>query len=253
VRWSFVLVVLALVVGSATVLTHAATPPPGIVRYAAGRLTVSVTAMPLDRLLGELAAVTHATIRGAVDPRSITIDFKDAPLSDGLTRIFGAESFMLTYANDGTIRTIELLGKGAPPSSTPAVRSAPSPAAPFAEEEAQAVVLQRPLTVSGPLAAVVGSEHPPIGRVLHAAVHEEDAAVRAAARDAVLVAFAEDPDAEAAYLSTLTPVDDAVLATILRGRGPKGAAEEWLAALAARAPSAELRRKAAEVLTVLER
>ena len=48
-----------------------------------------------------------------------------------------------------------------------------------------------------------------------------------------LEAFGRDPEVEAAYLSTLTPVDDATLAKILRAPDPEGAAEEWMAALAA--------------------
>jgi len=89
--------------------------------------------------------------------------------------------------------------------------------------------------------------------VLHAAVQEHDPAARAAARDAALGALTVDPEVEAAYLSTLAPVDDAVLAKILRASAAEGAAEEWMAALVARAPSAELRAKAAAVLTALQR
>ena len=57
---------------------------PDVIRYEGGRLTVRVTDMPLDRLLAEIAAVTHATVRGTVEPRPVAIDFKDASLADGL-------------------------------------------------------------------------------------------------------------------------------------------------------------------------
>ncbi len=232
---------------------RAETPSPDVVRYDAGRLTVRVTEVPLDHLLAEIAAVTHAVVRGEVSARPISIDFKDAVLSDGLTRIFGAESFMLTYAGSGEVRMIEILGNGPPPSPAPAIAAMPTPSVrpPLAEEEDQAVVLQRPVAVAGPLAKALGSEQPPVGRVLHAALQERDLGARAAARNAALNAIASDPEVEAAYLSTLAPVDDAVLAKILRASATEGAAEEWLMALAARAPSAELRAKAAAVLTAL--
>jgi hypothetical protein len=223
-----------------------------VVRYDAGRLTVHVEAMPLDRLIGEIVAVTHATVRGSVTARQVSIDFKDLPLSDGLTRILGAESFMLTYAGDGTVRLIEILGSG--PAAVPTVHgiTTPSPRPPLAAEEEQAQVLQRLIIVSGPLADAIGGDQATIGRVLHSAIQERDPATRAAAREAVLGAITSDPAVEAAYFSTLRPVDDNTLAAILRATSAEGA-EEWMAAVAARAPSAELRAKATAVLAALRR
>jgi hypothetical protein len=249
---SVLILLVVLAMGTIGSGVQAETPTPDVVRYEGGRLTVRVTDMPLDRLLAEIAAVTHATVRGTVEPRPVAIDFKDASLADGLTRIFGAESFMLTYASDGTIRTIEMLGKGVPAPPIPSAATTPSPRPPLADEEDQAEILQRTVTVGGALATALGP-HPPIGRVLHALVQEHDAAVRAAAREVALETFGRDPAVEAAYLSTLTPVDDAVLAKILRGAGPEGAAAEWMAALAAGAPSEALRTKAAAVLGALQR
>ena len=214
-----------------------------------------VSDAPLDRVLGEIAAVTHATVHGSVGSRPVSLDVKDVPLADALARIFGAESFMLTYASDGTLRAITMIGngEGAPAAATPAARPTATPRPPLAEEEDQAKILQRPVTVTGALATAVGREHSPVGRVLHAALQERRPAVRAAARDAALAAFARDPEVETAYLSTLLPVDDAVLAKIFRSTGPEGAAEEWMAALAQSAPSAALRAKAAAVLAELRK
>lgn len=226
-----------------------ATPAPHTVRYDDGRLTVRVADLPLDRLLAEIAAATHATVRGSVDARPVSFDFTRLPIFEGLARIFGAESFMLTRGSDGTLRTIDMLGKGAP-----APRATASPRPPLADEEAQAAVLQRSVPVSGALADAVGATDAPVGRVLHAAIMDRDPAARAAAQEAVLAAFARDPEIEAAYLSTLQPVDDAVLARILQGSaGDPGSVGEWMALLAARAPSAALRAKAASVLTALQR
>ncbi len=254
VRLFGVVTVLILASFAPSLRAATPTPTPGVVRYEAGRLTVSVVDVPLDRLLAEIAAATHATVRGSVAARPVSIDLSRVPLADGLARIFGAESFMLTYAGDGSLRTIDMLGKGAPVSPSPDTTPSPSPRPPLAAEEDQAAVLQRPVTVTGGLAKAVGAAHPSIGRVLHAVVQERDAATRAAARDAALAAFARDPEVEAAYLSTLLPVDDAVLVRILQANaGDPRSVAEWMTALAARAPSAALRAKAAAVLEALPR
>ena len=136
--------------------------------------------------------------------------------------------------------------------ASPAAQATPTPRPPLAEEEDQAVVLQRPVTIFGPLAQTLGAEQAPIGRVLHAAVQERSPGTREAAREAALDAMRGDPAIEAAYLSTLVPVEDGVLAQILRSSGPDDAATEWMAALASRAPSEALRAKAAAVLVILQ-
>ncbi|MEO6028559.1 MAG: hypothetical protein ABIR79_16960 [Candidatus Binatia bacterium] len=246
-RLAAIVLVLAMLVGRWAV---AAEPAADVVRYEDGRLTVRATDAPLDRVLGQIAAVTGATMRGAMPSRTASFDFTALTLSDGLTRILGAESFMLTYSGDGTIRTIDLLGRGAAPPPSPRPSGAARP--PLADEEAQAAVLQQPVAVSGPLRRALGSSTPAVGRVLHAVTLEHRTTVRAAAREAALGAFVRDPAIEAAYLSTLVPVDDATLARMLRATAAEGAAEEWMAALAARAPSPALREKATAVLAALK-
>lgn len=228
----------------------AADPAADVVRYEDGRLTVRATDAPIDRLLGQIAAVTGATMRGAMPSRTASFDFTAVPLSDGLTRILGAESFMLTYGADGTIRTIDLLARGTAPPPSP--RPSGAARAPLADEEAQAVLLQQPVAVSGPLRRALGSSTPAVGRVLHAVTLEHRTNVRAAAREVALAAFVRDAAIEAAYLSTLVPVDDATLARMLRATAVEGAAEEWMAMLAARAPSPALRAKATAVLAALK-
>ncbi len=232
----------------------AAGPAPEVVRYENDRLSVTATDVPLDRLLAQIAAVTNATIRGTAPSRPVSADFQAVPLREGLTRLFGEESFMLTYANDGTLRTIDLLGRGVPGTPSPVISTTPSPRPPLADEEAQAQILRRTIPATGPLAGALGTDAPTIGQVLHAVLREPRAAVRAAAREEALAAFARDPESEAAYLSTLVPVDDAVLADMLRRMAvADGSAEEWMAALATRAPSAALRGKASAVLDAMRR
>lgn len=233
----------------------AADVSPGVVQYAHDRLTIHVVAMPLPAFLAELERQSGATVRGVVPDRTVTADLVNAPLTDALDTILGAESFMLTYGSDGSLRAIEMLAAGtvvAPtPAATPTSAAHETTRKPLAEEERQAAVLQRRVSVSAALGRAVGEEEPSVGRLLHAVLGERGAALRAEAREAVLAAFARDPETEAAYLSTLQPVDDAILARTFGAQSVDGSAEEWLTALAARARSQELRDKATAVLDVL--
>jgi hypothetical protein len=231
-----------------------ATPDgPDVVEYRDDRLTVRVTAGPLARVLSEIARASGAEVRGAVPAREVTATLDRVPLSEALATLLGEQSFVLRYGSDGALRAIELLGVG--PSASPLTAS-PTPTAspaPLVEEEAQAAILQRPVPVSGALARAVGTQTPSAGRLLHAALGEERVTVRADAREALLAAFTADPEIEAAYLSTLRPVDDRALATIMRGSARGKGAEDLMATFAARAPSPELRAKAAAVLEELRR
>ena len=228
-------------------------------RYDGDRLTAYATGAPLTRVLDRVARATGAEIRGDVPTRNVSVALDGVPLTDALTAILRDQSFMLTYASDGSLRTIDLLAAGGaspglPPSTgtTPAA-SASTPPRALLEEERQAAVLQRPVTVSPEIAAALGSDTPPVGALLHAALGDERASVRAASREAILQTFAADRVVEAAYLSTLVPVADATLAAMLQRMARNAAAEELLTTLAARAPSDELRRKAASVLRELQK
>lgn len=224
------------------------------IQYEGDRLTVRATDVPLDRLLAEIAAVTRVTIRGTAPSRPVSVDFQSVPMREGLLRIFGEESFMLRYGSDGALRAIDLLGRGDAVGSSPGAVISPSPRPPLAKEEEQAAILRRPVRMEGALADALGTEEPALGQVLHAVLGQTDGALRAEARTQTLAAFARDPQAEAAYLSTLEPVDDETLATMLRNMAAEpGAAEEWMATLANSALSAGLRAKAAAVLTIMQR
>ncbi len=224
------------------------------IRYEGDRLTVRATEVPLDRLLAEIAAVTKVTIRGTAPARPVSVDFQSVPIREGLLRIFGEESFMLTYGSDGTLRAIDLLGRGDAVGPSPVAGVSPSPRPPLAKEEEQAAILRRPIRMEGALADALGTEEPALGQVLHAVLGQTDGALRAEAREQTLAAFARDPEAEAAYLSTLEPVDDEVLANMLRSMAAEpGAAEEWMATLASGARSAGLRAKAAAVHAIMQR
>ncbi len=228
------------------------------VRWAGDRLSVHATAEPLARVLDLVASATGVEVRGTVPAGEVTVALDDVPLATALEAILRDHSFMLTYASDGALRTIDLLAAGAAAPAGTSPTGAPSPAyspAPrsLADEERQAAVLQRRVHVSGPVATALGTDTPTAGELLQAALGNDDARARAASREAILTAFGTDPDLEAAYLSTLAPVADATLATMFRQMARGAAAEELMAALAGRTPSHELRYKAGAVLAELRK
>ena len=238
----------------------AATPaPPEVLRYERGRLTLHAAGVSLAGVLEAIARVSGAALRGTLPSDDVTATLDDVPLADALTTVLHGRSFMLVYDGGGALRVIELL------EAAPAVASSPEPptlpiaatsspsSGTLAEEEAQAAVLQRPVAISGTLARALGDEQITTGRLLYAATNEPQSAVRAEAREALLATFAADPAREAAYLSTLTPVANDVLARILRGSEQDGGAQELMAELASRSRSPELRAKAAAVLQELQR
>jgi hypothetical protein len=257
---ALLLLLLLLMLGSAAG-AGAAGPTPAVtpqgserIQYEGDRLTVRATDVPLDRLLAEIAAVTRVTIRGTAPSRPVSVDFQSVPVREGLLRIFGEESFMLRYGSDGALRAIDLLGRGDAVGTVPVAGISPSPRPPLAKEEEQAAILRRPIKMEGALADALGTEEPALGQVLHAVLGQTDGALRAEAREQTLAAFARDPEAEAAYLSTLEPVDDETLATMLRNMAAEpGAAEEWMALLASRSLSPGLRAKAAAVQAIMQR
>jgi hypothetical protein len=229
-----------------------------VVHYEHGRVTVRATDAPLDRLLRDIANQTGATMWGNPPSRTVSFDMHDVPLADALQRMMGADSFMLTYGTDGRVRTIRFLGRGeavvyASPAPSPAAAEAAAPAAPLAEEEKQAAVLQKQVVVQDypPLRRALGTTLPSIGEVLHATTVNANPNVRSGAREVALATFASDPAVEAAYLSTLEPVDDATLAKMLSSASSPGAAAEWMGVLSTRASSPALRAKASAVLTHL--
>jgi len=231
----------------------AAEPSASTVRYADGRLTVKVDHMPIADVLRRIGDATGAVVRGNMPTGDVTVAVEDVPLTVALDTVLGKHSFMLTYGPKGVVRTIDLLGAGPPVTAAPvAAAPAATPAPPFAAEEAQAAVLQRTVAPWGSLIGAFGPSEPlTVGRLLHAVVNDQRPEVRAAARESILEQFRSHPEVEAAYLSTLTPVDDTTLAGMMRASTATDGAEEWFAALTMRAGSPELKQKASTVLALL--
>ena len=229
-----------------------------IVRYDGKRLSIRATRMPASRVLEAVARETGAAIRGGMPSREVTVRVESLPVAKALTAVVGSDSFMLTYGKHGSLRAITLIGtgqaaaaSGAPALPTPiAMMPQPTPYAPTTEQR-QAAILNRTFTVSTTLAQALGTIAPTANQIVRGALTSEDADTRGLAREALFTAFTTDPEIESAYLSTLAPVEDKRLATMLRSMGQPGAAEDLLTALSERASSSELRYKATSVRAVL--
>ena len=226
--------------------TATATAPD--VRYRAGRVTVHVHDTPLATVLDTIARDAGATVRGDVPSRDVSADLDDVPLDDVLARLLGKDSFALTYAPDGGLRTIELLAVGKPaPAWPPPGVDASAGVAP----ERQAEVMGRRVDVGARLATALGTRRPTAGELIHAALREKDDRARADAQRRVLAAFEADHELEDVFTRTLAAIDDHTLASIFRDwSGTR--AREFVAALATRAHSPELRTKAGAVLQQLD-
>ena len=231
-----------------------------LVRYDGKRLSIRATRMPASRVLEAVARETGAAIRGGMPAREVTVRVESLPVAKALTAVLGSDSFMLTYGHHGSLRAITLIGTGQNAAAASTVPALPTPVAlmpqptPYAQtsEQRQAAILNRPVAVDNTLAQALGSISPSANQVVRGALTSDDADTRGAAREALFTAFATDPEIEAAYLSTLAPVEDKRLATMLRNMSPPGAAEELLTALAGRASSTELRAKAVAVRGALK-
>ena len=218
------------------------------VRYRAGRLTVHVRDAALGAVMDAIARDTGAAVRGEAPARDVTLDVDDLPLDDVLARLLGKDSFALTYGPDGRVRTIELLavGRSVPPWPPPGADASTG-----VSPERQAEVMGRRVDVSGRLATALGTRRPTVGDLIHGAVRAKDDRARADAQRRVLAAFAADPEVEDVFTRTLAAIDDRTVASTFRSWSQAGA-REFIAALATRARSPELRTKAAAVLRQID-
>jgi hypothetical protein len=64
--------------------------------------------VPITDVLNELERQTGASVRGSLlDPREVTAEFRDVPLSQALARLLGDQNFALVYGEGGRLRTLK--------------------------------------------------------------------------------------------------------------------------------------------------
>ena len=236
---------LGIALACLSVVAGAAEAPP-TVRWADGRLSVHADRARIAAIVADLARATGSSVRGTAPDREVSIDLQDVALEEALIRLLGKDNFALVYGPDGRVRAIELLAAGTTRPSWPAPLLGTSETTGVSPERQQEV-MGRTVPVTGRLAAALGNRHPTAGELIHAALLQKSGRVRGEAQQRVLEAFDTDPEIEDVFSRTLSAIDDATLARMLRAMGPSHG-EELMAKLASGARSEQLRVKAAAVL-----
>src|SRR5262249_8896455 len=153
-------------------------------------------------------------IRGSVlAQRDVTTDFESVPVQEGLHRLLGDQNFLLTYREDGTLRTLALLGGSEQASSSTRVVKSGSASATPGE------LLQRsvPVPAGSRLAAVLGRDSATLQQLVDIVRNQDDAGLRMEALRAGLGAVDSQQDLRAATIKSLGETDDATLENMLRG------------------------------------
>jgi hypothetical protein len=215
------------------------------------RLTVQVSEVPLEEILQAVAAPSKAEIRGAVkEPRAVTVDFADVPLRDGLTRLLGEQNFLLTYREDGTLRSLTLLGGPLEPSAAATVVKTLPPAAPQPAAASPADLLHREVPVSGKLQQFVGQPTATMQQLMDITLRQEDPTLRMEAMRAGLNAIDSQPDMRAAVVNGLESTDDQGFENAVRAASPDRA-REIVAQIAATSKTPEIRTRSLRLLRTL--
>lgn len=198
---------------------------PKTVTLRGDRLTVQVNDAPLGEVLERIVAPSQADIRGAVQtPRNVTADFVDVPLQDGLTRLLGAQNFLLTYRDDGRLKRLTLLGGPVGETAgTRVVKTTPEPAPPPATPTTD--FMQRNVPVTGKIRDLVGDDTATLQQLMDLALRQDDPMVRYEALSAGLNGIDGQADLRSRVVSSLQQADDQALESLLRSLAQERATE----------------------------
>jgi hypothetical protein len=234
----------------------AETPPAGsaaspdrVITVRQDRLTVRVTDVALDEIVREVAAPSKAEVKGSVkDPKPVSADFADVPLQDGLTRLLGEQNFLLTYREDGTLRSLTLLGgpvEEAQGAQVVKTAPAPPPAAPSPVD-----LLQRSVPVSGKLQELLGQPTATMQQLMDITMRQDDAGLRLEAMRAGMNAIDTQADMRSTVVKSLEGIDDQALEAMVRNMAPNHA-QEVMSQMAATSRTPEIRARSLRVLRSL--
>lgn len=117
-----------------------------------GRLSLSAEAEPLDVVLGAVGAAAGVEVPAmAAGGETYSGRFSNLALADGLRRVLGGRSFLLTYGADGQPERLVVLGESAAPVVAPIATPVGAPVGtpgaafvrPLSAEEGERFVAQR--------------------------------------------------------------------------------------------------------------
>jgi len=223
---------------------------PLVVRYHDEKLTVRATDAATADVLQELARSTGASIQGAQPTMPhISADFENVPLVEGLSRLFGKNSFNVVYGRHG-LREIRLLGSG-PAVSVHAKPAEPEELPPSATMLAGTLMLplrnHSPIPISGILAHALGTNAATFDQLVKAALHDENSQVRDAAAKVCIQTVEADPTLTQSVQNAVGGMDDQALTVAAQHLGGPNV-EEFVHAIATNANEPDIRSRAAAVV-----
>lgn len=224
-------------------------PPPKTIVLTGDKLTVKVSAVPLDDVLQAVVAPSNGEIRGTVkQPHDVTIDFEDVPLQDGLARLLGDQNFVLTFRENGTLRAVTLLG-GAQSQDQSSGAKIVKPGQPAQAAASMNELMQRnvPVPAGGKLALFLGQPSATLQQLLDISVRQDDASLRVEALRAGLGAVDTQPDLKGLVVKALSDVDDHTLENVIRTLA-QDRARELVSQMAAISRTPEIRTRTAQLL-----
>ena len=185
-------------------------------------VTVKLDEVPLTAVLAGLADATGAEITGEVaNPHDVSLELHEVRLDEALKRLLGAQSFTLTYGNDGRLKRIALGGTSGAQAPRPNAGGQQKPELSDEAKEAMQRVTgifqsDQAIPIHGRLADFLGADAAPF-RDIQAALKSEDRRVRAEARRAVVASLTGDPENRMALATVVGNLSDEVLVNVLRG------------------------------------
>jgi hypothetical protein len=231
--------------------------PPPTVTLKDDKLTAQFDKVPVADALAAIAQAGGGIVRGTViHPREITTEFDAVPLTDALPRLLGTQNFTLSYAKDGHLLAIVLIGgpeDGKPdvvatgPTTTTSTTLPAKPAFPL--ELSRAFTKHRPVKLpeGGTLNAQFEGETATFPELLEVATLDDDGTMRAQATQIVLSSLEREARLRRAFLRTLYRLDAPELEGILTGDGGDRF-REIIQYLSVHSRDANLQRKATVVL-----
>jgi hypothetical protein len=227
---------------------HEAAPPRDISLHG-DKLTVRVTDVQVEEVLKAITAPSNAEIKGTVkESRTITIDFAEVPIQDGLGRILGDQNFVLTYREGGALKAITLLGTPLEESAEARiVKNAAGTTTTTQPSLSPGEIMQRSVPISGKLQQVLGQPTATMQQLMDISIHEENAGLRTEAIRAGMQAIDNAPDLRSSVLKSLEGADDGVLASMLRNVA-QGRANEIISQVAATSRTPEIRTRGMQIL-----
>jgi len=222
------------------------------IEYRDDRLSVHLEKVPLDDVLSELARISGGQIRGDLrDPKDVTAEFKDVPLSDALHRLLGNQNFALVYGRSGELRAVRLLGgpqtAAAKPPTVASLMPTTTTLTPTPGNLLALFARHAPLPVSGRLAEAFGSNTATFEQLLNASLHNEDPAVRAEGLRVFIGGVEGDAELKNAVTGSIGTMDDQQLTALVQSIAGDHASE-FIAGVVTRTRDGALRTRGSIIL-----